>query len=121
VTEAIGVLVAIFPTAWLGLFSSDPNVLATGARYLRIVGPFYGAMGLGMLLYFASQGAGRVLWPVLAGTLRLVIAALFGWLAVAWLGFGEPALFALVAAAAAAFGAVNAASMLLGAWGRGTT
>jgi Na+-driven multidrug efflux pump len=119
VAEAIGVFVAMFPTAWLGLFSSDPNVLATGARYLQIVGPFYGAMGLGMLLYFASQGAGRVLWPVLAGTARLVIAALFGWLGVAWLGFGEPALFALVAVAAAAFGAVNAASMLLGAWGRG--
>ncbi len=119
VAEAIGVFVAIFPTAWLGLFSSDPNVLATGARYLRIVGPFYGAMGVGMLLYFASQGAGRVLWPVLAGTARLVIAALFGWLAVAWLGFAEPALFALVAAAAVAFGAINAASMLLGAWDRG--
>ena len=81
----------------------------------------HGAMGLGMLLYFASQGSGRMLWPVLAGTLRLVLAALFGWVAVAWLGFGEPALFALVAAAAAAFGAVNAASMLWGAWGTGSS
>jgi hypothetical protein len=75
----------------------------TGALYLRIVGPSYGAMGLGLVFYFASQGAGRVLWPVLAGTVRLTIAALFGWLAVAWLGVGEAALFALVAIAAAAF------------------
>jgi putative MATE family efflux protein len=116
-TEAVGCVVAAFPTVWLGLFTSEPNVLATGALYLRIVGPCYGAIGLGLLLYFAGQGAGRVLWPVLAGTVRLTIAALFGWVAVAQLGFGTPALFALVALAAAAFGAINAVTMLLGAWG----
>jgi len=31
-----------------------------------------------MLVYFAGQGAGRVLWPVLAGAARLVIAAVVG-------------------------------------------
>jgi Na+-driven multidrug efflux pump len=118
VTEAIGCFVALWPTAWLGLFTTEANVLATGSAYLRIVGPSYGAIGLGLLLYFASQGAGRVLWPVLAGTVRLIIAAVFGWLAVAWLGFNEVALFGLVAAAAVAFGAINAVTMLLGAWGR---
>jgi putative MATE family efflux protein len=119
VTEAVGCFVAAVPTAWLGLFTNEPNVLATGALYLRTVGPSYGAIGLGLLLYFASQGAGRVLWPVLAGTVRLVIAAVVGWVAVAKLGFGAPALFTLVALAAAAFGAINAATMLLGAWGAG--
>src|SRR5260370_35009558 len=74
-----------------------------------------------MLLCCARRGGGCVLWPVLAGTARLVIAALFGWLGVAWLGFGEPALVALVPVAAAAFGAVNAAGMLRGAWGRGSS
>jgi len=116
-TEAVGCFVAAFPMVWLGLFTRDPSVLATGALYLRIVAPSYGAIGLGLLLYFASQGAGRVLWPVLAGTVRLAIAALFGWVAVAQFGFGMTALFGLVAAAALAFGAMNAASMLLGAWG----
>jgi putative MATE family efflux protein len=115
-TEAVGCFVAAFPTVWLGLFSSEQRVLATGALYLRIVGPCYGAIGLGLLLYFASQGAGRVLWPVLAGTVRLVIAALFGWVAVAQLGFGTPALFALVAFSAVAFGAINVVTMLLDAW-----
>src|SRR5262249_55762958 len=54
-TEAIGLAVALFPSAWLGLFSTDPQVLATGALYLRTVAPFYGLFGLGMLLYFAGQ------------------------------------------------------------------
>jgi len=117
VTAAIGALVAIFPTAWLRLFSSDANVLATGTLYLRIVGPAYGFVGLGMLLYFASQGASRVLWPVLAGTVRLIIAALFGWAAVVWLGFSESALFTVVAIGAAMFGGLVALATCLQSWG----
>src|SRR5918999_6533860 len=85
-TGSLGLLVAIFPQAWLGLFSDEPAVLAVGTLYLQTVGPAYGAIGLGMMLYFASQGAKRVLWPVLAGTARMVVAALLGWLAVAQLG-----------------------------------
>ncbi|HEY6254725.1 MAG TPA: MATE family efflux transporter [Xanthobacteraceae bacterium] len=118
VTELIGCFVAVWPSAWLGLFTNEPTVLATGAPYLRIVGPFYGATGLGMLLYFASQGAGRVVWPIIAGTARLIITALFGWMAVARFGLGQGGLFGLVAVAAVTFGAINAIAMLLGAWGR---
>ena len=117
VTEAIGCLVALFPTAWLGLFSNNANVLATGTTYLQIVGPSYGAVGLGLLLYFAGQGAGHVLWPVLSGTVRLMIAAVLGWIAVAWFGFGQAALFALVAAAALAFGGLVALATRLQSWG----
>jgi putative MATE family efflux protein len=55
-TEAIGVAAAAFPSGWIGLFTAEPEVLATGSHYLRIVGPFYGLIGLGLLLYFAGQG-----------------------------------------------------------------
>jgi Na+-driven multidrug efflux pump len=58
-TEAIGVAAALFPAAWLGLFDRDPAMIAAGSEYLRIVGPFYGFFGLGMALYFASQGRAR--------------------------------------------------------------
>jgi putative MATE family efflux protein len=98
VTEIVGLIVAFAPTLWLHLFSRDPEVVATGSMYLRIVAPIYGAVGLSMLLYFAAQGGGRVLWPFLGGTARLAIAAGVGWLAVAQWGFGLPALFAIVAA-----------------------
>jgi len=118
-TEAIGLAVAIFPTAWLGLFTTDPSVLATGALYLRIVAPFYGLLGLGMLLYFAGQGAGRVWLPVLAGTARLIIAAAVGWLVVALLGGGLGALFVTVAVAMSAFGAITAAALGFAGWKSG--
>jgi hypothetical protein len=73
-TEAVGLTAAIWPHAWLGLFGDDPRMLETGAAYLRSVGPTYGFFGLGLALYFASQGAGRLLWPLLAGLLRMLIA-----------------------------------------------
>src|SRR5258705_8454690 len=41
VTEAIGLTAALFPRAWLGVFSTEPEVLEAGATYLRIVGPVY--------------------------------------------------------------------------------
>src|SRR5262245_62943952 len=39
-----------------------------------------------MALYFASQGAGRLLWPFLANLTRLLIAAGGGYLALRWSG-----------------------------------
>jgi Na+-driven multidrug efflux pump len=69
----IGGTVAIFPLAWVGLFSADAAVLDAGSGYLRVVAPFYPLLGISIALYFASQGAGRMLMPVLAGTARLVI------------------------------------------------
>jgi putative MATE family efflux protein len=116
ITSLIGILAALFPHAWLGLFSTDPEVLAAGSRYLRMVGPFYGFFGAGLALYFASQGAGRLLWPLLAGFTRLVIAGVGGWLATRWLGGGLPELFAAMAVALMIFGLINVAAVRLGAW-----
>lgn len=79
--ETIGLLAAAFPHAWLSLFDTDPAMLAAGAQYLRTVGPAYGFFGVGLVLYFASQGAGRLFWPVAGNVLRLIVAAGGGWLA----------------------------------------
>src|SRR5205085_9211636 len=70
-TEAIGILAALLPGLWMGMFTRDPEVVAAGSAYLRVVGPSYGVFGLGLALYFASHGAGRVLWPLVAGFVRL--------------------------------------------------
>ena len=68
-TETIGVAAALFPAAWLTLFDQRSGDDRGGLAYLRMVGPFYGFFGLGMSLYFASQGAGALKWPLLAGLL----------------------------------------------------
>jgi putative MATE family efflux protein len=78
--ETIGLAAAAFPHAWLSLFDTDPAMLEAGTHYLRAVGPVYGLFGLGMALYFASQGAGRLLWPLIANMTRLAIAGGGGWL-----------------------------------------
>lgn len=118
VTELIGLAAAIFPHVWIGLFSDDPQVLALGTLYLRIVAPIYGAVGLAMALYFASQGAKRVLLPVLAGTVRMIIAAFIGWSAVVWYGADLSTLFQIVALAALSYGVLTAAAFLGGAWSK---
>jgi putative MATE family efflux protein len=113
--ETIGLCAAIFPKAWLALFDTDPAMLDAGARYLQIVGPTYGLFGLGLALYFASQGAGRLLWPLLANLARLAIAAGGGWLVLQWSG-DLSHVFVAQGAALAAFGLIVAAAVASGAW-----
>ncbi|MDE1146053.1 MAG: MATE family efflux transporter [Azospirillaceae bacterium] len=115
VTELIGLIVALWPSAWVDLFSHEPAVLAHGAHYLRTVGPVYGAVGLTFILGFASQGGGRPLWAFLAGTARLGVAGGLGWLAVAALDAGIGTLFALVAAASVTSAVLCAAATVSGA------
>lgn len=118
VTEVVGLAAALFPSAWIGLFSDDRHVLLMGAEYLTTVAPFYGAVGLGLALYFASQGASQVVLPVLAGTARMVIAAFVGWSAVRWLGAEAPTLFQIVAVSSVAYGALTVAAISSSTWGR---
>ena len=115
ITEAIGLWAAAFPHAWLTLFDTDPAMIEAGSRYLRAVGPFYGFFGLGMALYFASQGAGRLKWPLLANCARLTVAAVGGWLALRW-GGDLTLVFLAQSAALAAFGLITAAAVRGGAW-----
>ncbi|HXJ78454.1 MAG TPA: MATE family efflux transporter [Candidatus Methylomirabilis sp.] len=115
-TGSVGIVAALSPDSWLLLFSKDPDVLAAGARYLRIVGPAYGFFGVGLALYFASQGAGQLLWPLVVGFTRLLVAALGGWLAMRWLDGGIGVLFAAMAIALMVFGTANALAVKLGAW-----
>lgn len=118
VTEVIGLSAAIWPEAWLALFSADPAMIAAGSGYLRVVGPCYGFFGLSMALYFASQGAGRLFWPLLAGSLRLVIALAGGWLAL-WLTGSLAALFAALALGLVVAGGTVFLAVRAGAWFRG--
>ena len=118
-TEAIGLAAAIWPRAWLELFGHDPRMLATGTAYLRCVGPAYGFFGLGLSLYFASQGAGRLFWPLFAGLLRLLIAIGGGWIALRTTG-SLRWVFAALSAALVIYGLTLSAAIASGAWFRFT-
>jgi Na+-driven multidrug efflux pump len=114
-TETIGLLATAFPSAWLTLFNSDPAMLAAGTQYLHAVGPLYGFFGLGLILYFASQGAGRLLWPALGNVVRLIVAAAGGWLALRW-GGGLLQVFIAQGVALVVYGLINASAVAGGAW-----
>jgi putative MATE family efflux protein len=113
---AIGAVVMLMPQWWSTLFTSDPLVLGYADQYLRWAGPGFAFFGLGLTLYFASQGAGRIGGPVLTATLRLALVAVMGfWLrsqqAPAW------AYFALVGAAMAVYGLSTAVAVRMTRWG----
>jgi putative MATE family efflux protein len=120
VTEAIGIAAALFPAAWLTLFDREPAMIEAGSAYLRVVGPFFGFFGLGMALYFASQGAGTLKWPLLAGISRMVIAVGGGYLLLQLTGDLLP-VFAALGLGLAVFGLMVALAVWRGAWNRGRT
>jgi Na+-driven multidrug efflux pump len=114
-SETIGLAAAVWPHAWLGLFGNDPLMLEIGGAYLRFVGPTYGFFGLGLALYFASQGAGRLFWPLLGGFFRLLVAIGGGWLVLRVTG-SLNWLFAALALALVIYGVTLAAAIGSGAW-----
>ena len=106
VCGAIGLIVAMQPSVWLGLFSNDPEVERIGAQYLRIVGPAYLCFGLGLGLFFVSQGFGRGIAAMNANVLRLFASAGAGLAAVYWLRLGVTGFCAAVAAGFAFYAAL---------------
>jgi Na+-driven multidrug efflux pump len=113
----VGLVVAIKPALWVSLFTTDPGVTSAAYSYFAWAGPGFGFFGMGTCLYFASQGAAKVIGPVLASTIRLATVGIGGW----WLAsIDAPAwtLFALVGGAMVVFGLSTAASIRLTRWGQ---
>jgi putative MATE family efflux protein len=112
----LGLMLALWPDVWSQLFTQDPVVLQSAATYFQWVGPGYGLFGLGLCLYFSSLGAGQAVGPVLAGTVRLLVVAVGGWMLAQ--AQAEPwTIFALAGAGMAVYGAAMAAIVHLTPWG----
>ncbi len=107
-TGLIGAVVAALPVRFAGLFTDDAAVVAVAAAALRYTGPAFGAFGLGMALYFAAMGAGRMAAPVAAGLARLLVASVGGWCLANWAAMGVDGNFLAVALGISALGLVNA-------------
>lgn len=115
VLGVIGTLLSIFPEIWVGLFTNDPGVRAASSRYLHISSPTLGFIGLNMALYFSSQGAAKIIGPVLAQTSRLVFIALGGlWLT--RIDASETAFFFLAAASMVLLGLSCAFAVWMTSW-----
>ncbi|MBR0674109.1 multidrug transporter MatE [Roseomonas soli] len=120
VTAAIAIPVAIFPAATAAAFTSDAAVQAIATQALAIIAWAMPGFGLGMALYFAAMGAGRMAWPVVAGLSRITLAVGGGWVLSDLLGFGLEGQFVAVALGITAFGAICAGATRPGVWpGRG--
>ena len=95
----------------MGLFTDDGEIVRVGALYLRIVGPIYGFYGLGMALYFATQGFGSVMWTVMANAVRLLASAGCALAAIYWFGLGAIGFFVAIAGGFCAYAALTATAM----------
>jgi putative MATE family efflux protein len=109
---SIGLIVALFPGLWMGLFTSDAEIVRVGVLYLQIVGPIYGLYGLGMALYFATQGFGYVIWTVTANAIRLVASTGCALVAIYWLDLGAIGFFVAIAGGFCAYAALTSAAIL---------
>ncbi|WP_144037367.1 MATE family efflux transporter [Sphingomonas sp. TZW2008] len=94
----IGVLSVSMPGLWVDMFTNGPGVRAAAYSYLRIAGFAYAFFGLGLCLYFASQGAGRVGGAIAAQGGRLAVVLIGGW----WLLKEQAPLYALFTLSAVA-------------------
>ena len=113
----IGLLVALWPGLWANIFTSNDKVLSTAGKYFQWVGPCYGFFALGLCLYFASQGAGKLLGPVMAGTVRLVMIIVGG----LWLTQNNGSveqMFGLIALGMTSYGVLTALSVWKTKWGQ---
>ena len=107
--------IAIVPDVWVNIFTDDPSVRAASRQYLSTAAPMYAFIGLSISMYFSSQGAAKVLGPVLAQTARLVFVSAGGW----WLSMYAPTaanFFMLAAASMVVLGLLSVASVIFTRW-----
>jgi putative MATE family efflux protein len=113
---AIATLVALFPDIWVNIFTNDASVRAASHQYLSTAAPMYAFIGLASSMYFSSQGAAKVIGPVLAQTARLIFIAIGGW----WLSTHDASaqnFFALAATSMVLLGVLSCSSVILTRWG----
>jgi putative MATE family efflux protein len=113
---AIASIIAVFPDLWVNIFTDDANVREASRRYLATAAPCYAFIGLAMSMYFSSQGAAKVVGPVLAQSARLVFIGLGGWYLVRH-DAAVTNFFTLAASSMVVLGVLSSASVVLTRWG----
>ena len=114
----LGVLLAVLADVWIPAFTSDPVIHDAARQYIRIAGPCFAFFAMGLCLYFASQGAGAMRWPVAATIMRITVAVGGALLLTDQLDLGLGGVFIAAALAMAVYGLMLAGALRLGAWRR---
>jgi putative MATE family efflux protein len=112
---AIGVLAVALPGLWVDLFTKIAPVRQAAYAYLSVAGFGYGLFGMGLCLYFASQGAGRVGGVIMAQALRTAIILGGGMLLLDLSGSADT-IFLLSTCAMAAMGIGTALVVKMSKW-----
>ena len=113
---ALANVIAFVPDIWVNIFTDNASVRAASRTYLTTAAPMYAFLGLATTCYFSSQGAAKVIGPVLAQTARLLFIAVGGW----WLSMHNAAAsdyFKLTAASMVLLGLLSCLSVILTRWG----
>ena len=116
VTGTLGLAVGLSGLGFARLFTADAEVAAIASHALAFTGPAFGGFGLGMAMYFAAMGAGRMRGPVAAALARFALAVGGGWCLANLAGLGMTGHFVGVALGITAYGAITAASVRRGVW-----
>jgi Na+-driven multidrug efflux pump len=112
----IASVIAIFPDVWVNIFTDDTGVRAASRQYLSTAAPCYAFIGLAISVYFSSQGAAKVLGPVLAQTARLLFIGVGGWYLTAHQPTAQ-SFFTLAASSMVLLGVLSSGSVALTRWG----
>ena len=111
----IGLLALCFPGLWVDLFTDVSPVRQAAYAYLSVAGYGYGLFGMGLCLYFASQGAGRIGGVIMAQALRTAIILGGGTLLLNLSGSAD-SIFLLSTGAMAAMGIGTALVVKMSKW-----
>ncbi|MDA7710407.1 MATE family efflux transporter [Gammaproteobacteria bacterium] len=115
-SAVIGLALALTPNLWISIFTSDPETLLVTKQYIQILGVCYIFQGYGLSLYFASQGANAMKWPIIITAIRLIVFSVLALVAVYWLSYGLVSIFYASAIAMVIFGVLMVISLKMGAW-----
>ncbi|MBT6138172.1 MAG: MATE family efflux transporter [Rhodospirillaceae bacterium] len=116
VVGGIGILFALFPDLWSGLFTTNSGVMESCRNYLRVVGPFYVFFGVGLAVYFASQGLNTLFWPVMGTVVRLIVVCVVVGGVAFWGQPTETSVFWAVAIGMVSYGVFNCVMLRFGPW-----
>jgi len=97
----------VSPAGLIALFSPDPDVIAFGAQFLRMISWNFFAMGLIFTSASLFQGMGNTLPPLVSSSLRLGLFALPAWLVSQRPGFDIAWIWSLSIASVAVQATVN--------------